>query len=105
MSKHPRTDRIPYDAADLMYHAQELEAESDELTKQCVAFVKEIGELRTALAEAKKDSARLDWLNDRVGLYDIAEYIPKGLLTHEMRSKLSVRAGVHIAMKLEKINK
>ena len=99
----PRTDAVPYDVGELFNHAQDLEHESDQLAKQCVKLVEEIGTLRAELRDAKEDSARIDWLDERVGLYDIAEYIPKGLLTHEMQSKLSVRAGVHLAMKQDKL--
>ena len=87
-----------------------MEAESDQLAKQCVKLVEEIGELRTIeknykaeltrlldeLVEAKKDAARLEWLNSDVGLYDIGEFIPS--LTHQDLMKLTLREGIDKAM-------
>lgn len=56
----PRTDQIVkliFEGNEFVSvkYAHKLERESDQLAKQCVVFVEEIAELR-------KDSARLDWL-------------------------------------------
>ncbi len=82
--------------------ANELECESDRLTKQCVSLVEEIGQLRVELARAKKDADRLEWLDDRVGLYDIAEYMRTDLLTHVQMQTLSLGEGIDAAMEAEK---
>ena len=82
----PRTDKEIVEVYDEMSDstdfyvkpdfARKLERESDQLAKQCVVFVNEIADDRTALAnykaelerlldeiaELRKDSARLDWL-------------------------------------------
>jgi hypothetical protein len=69
MSDTPRTDeaKIQYYEAEHrgcvpIDFAEKLERENDQLAKQCVVFVEEIGLLRLELEEANKDKARLDYL-------------------------------------------
>ena len=68
----PRTDKEEFDSfelASMKYpqcvnadFARHLERENDQLAKQCVVFVEEIGLLRLELEEANKDKARMDYL-------------------------------------------
>ena len=80
MSDTPRTNKFAgvwastgYGGKTIFEHAQDMEAESDQLAKQCVKLVEEIGELRTrnkhldAILKGWKedegaDAARLEWL-------------------------------------------
>tara|TARA_R110000850_G_C9896876_1_gene459470 strand:+ start:253 stop:594 length:342 start_codon:yes stop_codon:yes gene_type:complete len=67
----PRTDKVlsechqrtfDVDVSDLSkmhLHAQHLERQSDQLAKQCVVFVEEIADDRTALANYKAELERL----------------------------------------------
>ena len=93
MSDTPRTDKFKkthydemcddeFEYVELKF-AESLEREADQLAKQCVKNVEEIGELRAALVISEKkelatravikswkedegaDAARLDWLVDR----------------------------------------
>ena len=72
LSDTPRTDNehvktltpaYEYEGAeiDAWDWARKLERECDNLAKQCVKNVEEIGTLRAQLREAKKDAARMDW--------------------------------------------
>jgi regulator of sirC expression with transglutaminase-like and TPR domain len=72
MSDTPRTDeaKIQYYEAEHrgcvpIDFAEKLERENDQLAKQCVVFVEEIGLLRLELEEANKDKARMEWLAQR----------------------------------------
>ena len=51
--------------------------------------------------ELLKDKARLDWLDNHVGLYDVAEYFRHDLLTHKQRQSLTLREGIDEAMERE----
>ena len=78
----PRTDQIVkliFEGNEFVSvkYAHKLERQSDQLAKQCVVFVEEIADDRTALAnykaelerlldeiaELRKDSARFEWLD------------------------------------------
>ena len=124
MSDTPRTDgivKLKWDGNEYVSikFAHKLERESDQLVKQCVRNVEEIGELRAALVISEKkelatravieswkedegaDAARLDWLDNHVGLYDVAEYFGRDLLTHDQMSNLRLREGIDKAMEAD----
>jgi len=103
-------------AGDLASVIMKSEDQVDLLAKQCVRNVEEIGELRAALVISEKkelatravieswkqdegaDAARLDWLDNHVGLYDVAEYFGRDLLTHDQMCNLRLREGIDKAM-------
>ena len=109
MSDTPRTDNefvkafedSDYPTTHMTEWAMKLEREADKLAKQCVRNVEEIGQLRAALENAKKDAARVDWLDNHVGLYDVAEYFGRDLLTHDQMCNLRLREGIDAAMEAQ----
>ncbi len=127
MSDTPRTDEENmelYDGHSYLARTVEavpvefvrkLEREADQLAKQCVKNVEEIGQLRERVQYWKnacrkgedrevnylRDKDRLDWLDNHVGLYDVAEYFRHDLITHDQMQTLSLREGIDAAMKRE----
>ena len=129
MSDTPRTDKYagtwastPSNGVTIYEHARKLEREADKLAKQCVKNVEEIGQLRAQLeSETKRrlgaeaclkswkedegaDAKRLEWLDNHVGLYDVAEYFRHDLITHDQMQTLSLREGIDAAMAMEAQN-
>ena len=132
MSKTPKTDKFVanYLPADYQFGSDEAtdviicemastEREIDQLAKQCVKMVEELGQLRAALEQEERrrlgaedclkswkedegaDAARLDWLDNHVGLYDVAEYFVCDLLTHDQMCNLTLREGIDAAMEAQ----
>ena len=115
MSKTPRTDNATFTHYDEMLDAEFKYVRVDFAEK----LEREIGQLCAALEQEERrrlgaedclkswkedegaDAARLDWLDNHVGLYDVAEYFVCDLLTHDQMCNLTLREGIDAAMEAQ----